>query len=385
MEDLSRPSGMAIPLFLKRKWEKQQLEQEDEDSAEAPEDGEDESQQTNEESTSNNLTSVGENDGGKPSTTVWVPQLRVSLDQELTRDQKHELSNRVFTASELEERILKTTDAMFDIQRQLHRGEEIYFEDTYGHGSIYKGWDGFIDSTSIPGTGGAQMSSNRRVPADSRWFSTSCESVSRTKPPAAFPPPVLSQPVQSAAKLGSISEQQQESGTSINEASQAPANPSSTATVTPSKTASSTETSQPSSARIRQRMAASAAAAEKSETSGNSSASKSSSRPTTPIDDSGNMKKKRKLASATSSEELATKKASQKSSGDDAKRLKTDREPSSTTKAGTKSVKAEKKDAASTPSTKSNKSETSTPGKRVKEDAETPAPRKRGRPRRKSL
>ena len=369
---------MAIPLFLKRKWEKQQLEQQEEDSAEADAEEEDESQQTNEESASNNVSSMGENDGEKPS--VWVPQLRLSLDQELTRDQKHELSNRVFTASELEDRILKTTTAMFDIQRQLYRGEEIYFEDTYGHGSIYKGWDGFIDSTSIPGTGGAQMSSNRRVPADSRWFSTSCESVSRAKPPAAFPPPLVSQPALSTEKLTSIAE----SGTSAKESSQTPANSSNTPTTTPLKTASSTETTQPSSARIRQRMAASAEAAEKGETS----APKSRSRPTTPIDDSGSTKKKRKLASATSSEEPPTKKASQKSSGDEVKRQKTaagtpkgsksDREP--------KSAKAEKKDAASTPGTKSNKSETATPGKRTaKEDAETPAPRKRGRPRRKSL
>ena len=413
MEELSRPSGISIPLFLKRKWEKQQHEQRAQDSAEVHEESKDQSQDTNDDGTSNNVN-VSENDNEKPSPAIWQPQLRLSQDQELTRDGKNELSNRVFTASELEERIWKTTSAMYDIQRQLYRGEEIYYDDTYSHGSIYKGWDAFVDSTSAVGSGGTQTSSNRRVPADSRWFSTSCGSVSRTKPPATFPPPLTSQPALSLAKLAAIPEQQK-AGTTVKETPQSLLNPSSTVAATPTLTLpkSNTETVQPSSARIRQRMAASAAASsstvtrsvEKGDTSGTSSTPKLSSRPATLIGDSGSNKKKRKTITTIISEEPPSKKASQKSTSDEiTKRLKTastttktaatsagttkgsksDRD-ASITKGGPKSTNPEQKEgASSTPGTKSNKSETSfTPAKREKE-IETLVPRKRGRPRRKS-
>mmetsp|Transcript_16954 Transcript_16954/g.42339 ORF Transcript_16954/g.42339 Transcript_16954/m.42339 type:complete len:412 (-) Transcript_16954:268-1503(-) len=411
MEELSKPSGISIPLLLKRKWEKQQQEQQAQDPAGPRDQDENQDIETNDGDTSNNAT-IGAIEIEKGSPAIWEPQLRLSLDQELTRDEKNELSNRVFTTSELEERIMTTTAVMFDIQRQLYRGEEIYYEDTYSHGSVYKGWDAFVDSASASISGGQQTTSNRRVPVDSRWFSTSCSSVSRTKPPAAtFPPPLISQPVLSVAKLTSIPEQQK-AETPSKMAPQPLDSVSNTETTTPAAIESNTETVHPSSTRIRQRLAASAAAtsssmtrsAEKGDTSGTSSTPKSSSRPASPTGggrsaDSGSTKKKRKTTTTTTtSEEPPFKKANQKSSSDETKRSKTasatktatpiagttkgskiDRDVSST-KGGTKNAKSEKKDAASTPGTKSNNS---TPAKREK-DSETPVPRKRGRPRRKT-
>eukprot|EP00531_Pseudo-nitzschia_arenysensis_P013019 CAMPEP_0116129726 /NCGR_PEP_ID=MMETSP0329-20121206/8071_1 /TAXON_ID=697910 /ORGANISM="Pseudo-nitzschia arenysensis, Strain B593" /LENGTH=396 /DNA_ID=CAMNT_0003623999 /DNA_START=68 /DNA_END=1258 /DNA_ORIENTATION=- len=396
MEELLKPSGISIPLLLKRKWEKQQQRQQEQDPASLGEEKGDQTLETKD-SDASNIGSTCEPENEKPSSDIWEPQLRLSMDQELTRDQKNELSNRVFTASELEERIMKTTAAMFDIQRQLYRGEEIYYEDTYGHGSIYKGWDAFVDSASVSGSGGTQTSSNRRVPVDSRWFSTSCGSVSRTKPPATFPPPLISQPILSVAKLSSIPEQEQAAASS-KIALQPNENVSNATTTTTPSTESASETPQPSSTRIRQRMAAS------SEKGGNC---ESNSRPATPVGDgrsvdSSSTKKKRKTTAMTSSDEPSSKKANQKSSSaDETKRpklanatkpggtgagatkgSKVERDIS-TVKAGAKSSKSEKKEGSSTPGPKSNKAENSTPAKREK-DSETLVPRKRGRPRRKT-
>ncbi|KAL3910776.1 MAG: hypothetical protein SGARI_001961 [Bacillariaceae sp.] len=92
---------------------------------------------------------------------------------------------------------------MVQIQQQLHRGEEVYFEDTHQHGNIFKGWESFVDAKyDVGGMGMGMLSSSRggeeaapavmgpprRIPLDSRWFSSSCESVSKdlklTAPPA---------------------------------------------------------------------------------------------------------------------------------------------------------------------------------------------------------
>jgi hypothetical protein len=96
-------------------------------------------------------------------------------------------ANRIFTAEELEERISRVKTAMEDIQKQLCRGEESYFEETNNHGNLYRGWDAFIDAKDVgSGTAVPQSlgTSNRRMPADHRWFSSSCGSVGRLTRPA---------------------------------------------------------------------------------------------------------------------------------------------------------------------------------------------------------
>jgi len=85
---------------------------------------------------------------------------------------------------------------MTSIQRQLHRGEESYFEDSYAHrGNLFSGWENiWIDphggssggadkadtssSSSKPGQPQSMAKiSVKRMPAEFRWFSSSCKSV----------------------------------------------------------------------------------------------------------------------------------------------------------------------------------------------------------------
>ena len=407
MEKLSRPSGIAIPLFLTRKWEKQQ--QKDRKPLD-PVGSHDDSQDQNPD---DNDGTVKSSNGS--ATNTWQPKLRLRPDQESTRDERNELSNRVFTTTELEKRIWKTTTAMFDIQRQLYRGEEIYYEDTYSHGSIYKGWDALVDmkdlgNTSASGSGGTQTS-NRRLPVDSRWFSTSCSSISRTKPPRSFPPPALPQIFSTTEQLPSIPEQQvsgQE--TSLKAAPQPLPNRTMNSGAT-AATGTIPDTVQSSSSRIRQRGASSPAttsnatarSAEKTDLSTTSSISKPTSGPDTPISskrniDSGITKKKRKATTTESIEEPPFKKSNPKYPGSEPKAplatktavtiaghtkgLKSDNIPL-TTKGGSKSTKSDKRDGSSSSGNKSIKAESAIPGKREKE-VDTPVPRKRGRPRRKS-
>lgn len=188
MEQLSTSSGISIPLFLKNK-RRNQNEREQQRRFDIDITSNNELRQINKEDDSAKEKDNEVNDRVNES---LFPQLRSNRDISLTAGETNKLSNRVFTAVELEERIRKTKATMIDIQRQLYRGEEIYYEDTYNHGSIYKGWDAFVDAKDIPAstTGGVSTQSTcRRVPVDSRWFSSSCKSVSRTTPPSSFPPP----------------------------------------------------------------------------------------------------------------------------------------------------------------------------------------------------
>ena len=101
---------------------------------------------------------------------------------------------RVFSTTELEKKISKAHARLVDIHKQLHRGEEIYFQDTDVHGNIYKGWEAFIDSKPehigiqhadrfpydeinalAPST--TSSAPSRKMHADSRWFSSSSYSV----------------------------------------------------------------------------------------------------------------------------------------------------------------------------------------------------------------
>jgi hypothetical protein len=93
-------------------------------------------------------------------------------------------ANIIFTAEELEERISEAKKAMEDIQKQLCRGEESYYEETNNHGNLYRGWDAFIDAKDAASVPQSLGTSNRRMPADHRWFSSSCVSIGRLSYPA---------------------------------------------------------------------------------------------------------------------------------------------------------------------------------------------------------
>jgi hypothetical protein len=149
------PSGSFLPVFLRRKWK-------EENDASA---------------------------GGPP------PHLSISEQYpKITRSEKVRAMNRIFTAKEIEGRMQKITKvALADVQKQIIRGEESYYEETSGHGNIFRGWDAFVDSRDAAGSVGVSsmpQGGSRRIPADNRWFASSCKSLSRpSKPPPSTGPP----------------------------------------------------------------------------------------------------------------------------------------------------------------------------------------------------
>ena len=147
-DDLNRLSGVVLPLILQRKLKSQER---------ASEKGKEDS--------NNGKDADGSGED--------APDAR---------------ENQVFTAEELEERIWKARLAMSDIQKQLIRGEESYYEETNGHGNLFRGWDLFIDARDL-GTSASSFTGagGRRMPADFRWFSSSCVSTGRTTRPMPLP------------------------------------------------------------------------------------------------------------------------------------------------------------------------------------------------------
>lgn len=97
--------------------------------------------------------------------------------------------NRIFSAQEIERHMQKISKhVLVDIYRQIHRGEESYYEETNGHGNIFRGWDTFVDSRDALGSVGASsvpQGGSRRIAADNRWFTSSYSSVPRpARPPS---------------------------------------------------------------------------------------------------------------------------------------------------------------------------------------------------------
>jgi hypothetical protein len=112
-------------------------------------------------------------------------------------------TNRIFAAEDLEERIRRAKSAMEDIQKQLQRGEESYYEETSGHGNLYRGWDAFIDAKDVGSGTSAPQSvgmSSRRMPPDCRWFSGSCGSIGRLTRPA----PLSTKNLSATEKVSSV-------------------------------------------------------------------------------------------------------------------------------------------------------------------------------------
>ncbi|CAB9526232.1 expressed unknown protein [Seminavis robusta] len=145
------PSGVQLPFILRKKLEEQEANRQ----AEAPAE---ESQQ----------------EGLKFFTAVACDD----SDEGESDDDELPTENDALTATDLESRLWRASVALVEIQKQIHRGEETYYEDTFGHGNLFKGWEGFLDAKDV-GT-----ASSSKPPRDSRWFSSS-SSISRTaRPPS---------------------------------------------------------------------------------------------------------------------------------------------------------------------------------------------------------
>lgn len=71
---------------------------------------------------------------------------------------------------DIEGTLAETCQALQEIQRQIQKGEETYFEETTSHANIFKGWDAFLDvRLEAP----AAVTQVRRMPADYKWMSSS--------------------------------------------------------------------------------------------------------------------------------------------------------------------------------------------------------------------
>ena len=103
-----------------------------------------------------------------------------------------------FTTPQWTTLLHRTHATLTDLQRQLHRGEELYHADTDARGNLYKGWDAILDARGedvgaddfgdredhnfgggggggYGGIGGGSGTGPaRRMPVDNRWFSGSC-------------------------------------------------------------------------------------------------------------------------------------------------------------------------------------------------------------------
>lgn len=93
--------------------------------------------------------------------------------------QRRRAAADAFTSPQLEDLIWKTSQTIVDLQKQIQRGEETYYEETQTHGSsLFRGFETYIDARDV-GTSSAPSSTSRRMPGDYRWFSSSCSNISR--------------------------------------------------------------------------------------------------------------------------------------------------------------------------------------------------------------
>lgn len=149
------PSGSVLPAFLRRKWKAENVNSsEDVSSKSSPQ-------------------HLSEDE----------------LYHQITQTEKLRIMHRVLTAREIEQRMEQISkDVIVDIQKQIHRGEEAYYEETNGHGNMFRGWDAFVDSKDIGAAHAAVVpQGSRRIPADCRWFASSCKSISRSsRPPSSL-------------------------------------------------------------------------------------------------------------------------------------------------------------------------------------------------------
>jgi hypothetical protein len=188
------PSGSFLPYFLRKKWKIQN----------------------------------GESSAPEASTEQYP---------EMTRAEKSRIMHRVFSAQEIEDRMQQISKVVLvEIQKQIHKGEEAYFEETNGHGNLFRGWDAFVDSKEIGATGASSVpQGTKRIPADCRWFSMS--SRRPLKPARSNAVPVkLSPPGQPSLETSSTSgTAERSSSTAIGNVvpmEQAPQQPETTTSIT---------------------------------------------------------------------------------------------------------------------------------------------------------
>ncbi|GAX19590.1 hypothetical protein FisN_19Hh169 [Fistulifera solaris] len=90
----------------------------------------------------------------------------------------HQIPEPSWPGEDIEGTLIQTCKALQEIQRQIHKGEEAYFEETTSHANIFKGWDAFLDvRLEAP----AAVTQVRRMPADYKWMSSSSVGIPQYK------------------------------------------------------------------------------------------------------------------------------------------------------------------------------------------------------------
>ena len=90
----------------------------------------------------------------------------------------------MWSESELKDCLQKCRPILLDkIEKQLYRGEELYFQETDGYGNIFRGWMDTLDTTKVPDNLATMdnSNSNKRMPLDYRWFSTQTRPTKTTR------------------------------------------------------------------------------------------------------------------------------------------------------------------------------------------------------------
>jgi hypothetical protein len=111
-----------------------------------------------------------------PSATADDAAVAAAVRSSLLTDADESSTSRI---AQLEKLIQETTRTLTGVQKQIQRGEEVYYEESYGFGSLFSGFESVLDSRGV-GDGGSSNNMIRRMPADARWFSL---------PLHAYPPP----------------------------------------------------------------------------------------------------------------------------------------------------------------------------------------------------
>ena len=142
-------------------------------------------------------------EGGDNATTVASPAVEISRRRNRSGSTVSSSTGdhrNTFTATQLEDFIWKTSQTMVELQKQIQRGEETYYEETSHGSSLYRGFETFIDARDVGTVSGP--SSSRRMPGDYRWFSSSCFNISRFMKPRPFVPVAPPSPLAAAPLSG---------------------------------------------------------------------------------------------------------------------------------------------------------------------------------------
>ena len=96
-------------------------------------------------------SSTGESSTNPTGTTTTTTTLSLQSTDNSNIDH-----DRVFTSHLLETLLMKSEVALVEVQKQIYRGEEAYYEETFSHGNVFKGWEGYLDAkeSSASGSGG---------------------------------------------------------------------------------------------------------------------------------------------------------------------------------------------------------------------------------------